>query len=81
MGLPLPVLNLLAPEQILWPGDPKPYPMVYFLKKEQFELMRIQIEHKEHNKISLKSESKLTDIYMYKSTTSMLKNVHDFESY
>ena len=63
------------PSTFLQPGDPKPYPMIYFLKKEHFEPMRMQMKHEEHGKISLKSISKLTDIPMYKSTMSMLKHI------
>ena len=55
--------------------------MIYFLKKEHFEPMHAQMECKEHGKISLKNVSELTDIPTYKSTTSMSKHIHDFESY
>ena len=55
--------------------------MIYFCKKEHFELMRSQMEHKEHGKISLKSISKLTDIPTHKSTMSMSKHIQDFQSY
>ena len=55
--------------------------MIYFLKKEHFEPICMQMEPKEHGKISLKSISKLTDIPMYKSTMSMSKGICDFESY
>ena len=81
MGLLLSLSNLLAPWCIPTDGDPKPYPMIYFLKKEHFEPMHAQMEHKEHSKISLKSISQLTDIPTYKSTTSMSKHICDFESY
>ena len=63
------------------PGDPKSYPMIYFLKKEHFELMHMQMEREEHSKISLKSISELTDIPMNKSTASMFKHICNFESY
>ena len=55
--------------------------MIYFLKKEYFEPMRMQMECKEHGRISLKSVSKLTAILTYKPTTSMSKHICDFESY
>ena len=55
--------------------------MIYFLKKDHFELMCTQMEHEEHDKISLKSISDLTDIPMYMSTTSMFKHISNFESY
>ena len=55
--------------------------MIYFLTKEHFESMRIQMEHEEDGKILLKSIPKLTDILMNKSTTSISKNTHDFKSY
>ena len=41
----------------------------------------MQMERKEHSKISLKSVSELMDIPTYKSTMSMSKHIHDFESY
>ena len=43
--------------------------------------MHTQMEHEEYCKISLKSVSKLTDKLTYKSTTSMLTHICDFESY
>ena len=69
------------PGAFLQPGDPKPYPMIYFLKKEHFELMHAQMEHEEQGKISLKSMSELTDVPTYKSTTSMSTHICDFKSY
>ena len=69
------------PGAFLRPGDPTPLPMIQFLKKEHFEPMHAQMEHKEHGKISLKSVSQLTDIPTYKSTMSMSKHIQDFESY
>ena len=55
--------------------------MIYFLKKEHFESMHEQVECKEHDKISLKSVSKLTDILTYNLTKSMSKHICDFKSY
>ena len=69
------------PGAFLWLGDPKPYHMICFLRKEHCEPMRMQMKHEEPGKISLKSISELTDIPTYKSTTSMSKHISDFESY
>ncbi len=55
--------------------------MIYFLKNEHFEWMHTQMECEEHDKVSLKSVSELMDIPTYKSTMSMSKHIHDFESY
>ena len=55
--------------------------MIYFLKKGHIEPLSMQMECKEHGKISLKSISELTDIPMYKSTMIMPNHIRDFESY
>lgn len=55
--------------------------MILFLKKEHFEPMHVQMEHKEHGKISLKSVSKLMDVPTYKSTSSMSMHIRNFKSY
>ncbi len=51
------------------------------LKKEHFEPICTQMEWEEDGKIILKSVQDLTDVLLFKSTISMSKHFHDFETY
>lgn len=55
--------------------------MIEHLSKEHFEAIWAQMEQEEEGKITLKSIPDLTDVPVYRSSVTMLKHFHNFETY
>ena len=63
------------------PGVANPVSMITLLKKEHFEPIKAQMLREEHGKVALKDIGELTDIPKFKSSMSMSKHIHEFETF